>query len=634
MSDSIIEKEIVQGAVPIGTPKAYQYDAALVEAAKATVQQGRTDIQNLAGAAVQEAEAIATALTDIYNEAIAQGTVVAPAIDKTSTITGAAADAQVVGDNIRSLDSSTFADTYYELNKTSEDFTIEDGYYATSYGKQPLSGYRLCYMVAQRDFQFYIDSTDALTLIVSIYNNGVISSANFDRIYSTSRENLPDVDHKQKVLAGQVLAISVHTGDFVCKADYKKELLNNAVVLNANQVNQVLNSIDPPLNSVFGNYQLYELLTKNSDVFTVEDGYYAVNGGKVALSGYKLLYFTAQKNFDLYCDTNTLTSATALIISVYNTAIASGNNVYYLRSSNGTLPTSSNKASVTKGQILAISIYTPPSAPHDFGIYANYRPYWQLTNSVYLNDTQLNQVAGSASFNNFARSKKIAWFGDSISEMRQLPHTTGTLLSATVYDCSFRGSTIGRTYSNYNEFSFSHLVTSIVAGDFSAQWTQLEAEEQSQGRSLPWLRENLTTLESLDFSQIDYVVLLQGTNDFAIPINARAPYTTRVAEMQGYMDNAIGQLISFAPQIKFYIFSPFYRGDITEDNYHNTIADYVNAQQVVAKKYAIPFDNLLLNSRICEQNQTTYLNSADLVHPNVYGDNYLAEICAKFIGTH
>lgn len=41
---SLIEKEITQGAVLIGTPKSYQYDAALVEAAKATVQQGMTDI--------------------------------------------------------------------------------------------------------------------------------------------------------------------------------------------------------------------------------------------------------------------------------------------------------------------------------------------------------------------------------------------------------------------------------------------------------------------------------------------------------------------------------------------------------------------------------------------------------------
>lgn len=44
MNRAIIEKELTQGVVPIGTPKAYQYEQALVESAVATVQQGITDI--------------------------------------------------------------------------------------------------------------------------------------------------------------------------------------------------------------------------------------------------------------------------------------------------------------------------------------------------------------------------------------------------------------------------------------------------------------------------------------------------------------------------------------------------------------------------------------------------------------
>ena len=40
----IVEREITQGIIPIGTPKAYQYDTALVETAKATVLQGITEV--------------------------------------------------------------------------------------------------------------------------------------------------------------------------------------------------------------------------------------------------------------------------------------------------------------------------------------------------------------------------------------------------------------------------------------------------------------------------------------------------------------------------------------------------------------------------------------------------------------
>ena len=47
MSRAIIEKELTQGVVPIGTPKAYQYDTAIVETAKAEVWQGVSKINTL-----------------------------------------------------------------------------------------------------------------------------------------------------------------------------------------------------------------------------------------------------------------------------------------------------------------------------------------------------------------------------------------------------------------------------------------------------------------------------------------------------------------------------------------------------------------------------------------------------------
>ena len=46
MSRAIIEKELTQGVVPIGTPKAYQYDQSLVESAVATVRQGLVELDD------------------------------------------------------------------------------------------------------------------------------------------------------------------------------------------------------------------------------------------------------------------------------------------------------------------------------------------------------------------------------------------------------------------------------------------------------------------------------------------------------------------------------------------------------------------------------------------------------------
>ena len=62
---AIIEKELTQGVVPIGVPKAYQYDQAIVESAVATVQQGLVDIAS----ATNDGE---TSITNLGNKIINQ----------------------------------------------------------------------------------------------------------------------------------------------------------------------------------------------------------------------------------------------------------------------------------------------------------------------------------------------------------------------------------------------------------------------------------------------------------------------------------------------------------------------------------------------------------------------------------
>ena len=44
IKSDILAKELNQGIVPLGVPEAYQYDAALVEAARAAVNQGLDDV--------------------------------------------------------------------------------------------------------------------------------------------------------------------------------------------------------------------------------------------------------------------------------------------------------------------------------------------------------------------------------------------------------------------------------------------------------------------------------------------------------------------------------------------------------------------------------------------------------------
>lgn len=394
----------------------------------------------------------------------------------------------------------------------------------------------------------------------------------------------------------------------------------------------------------------FQALHKDSDVFTTEEGYMATSYGKVTGAGYVLCYMTATKDFDFYASEDMLARRRSTIISIYSGEITAANFLitYRLTTSENTMPTIQNKAHISKGQTFAISVYTPSSNPGDFDIYANYE-LCLLNNNIVLNENQIQQVldevpSNTAKFTNFADAKTIAWFGDSISQLRQLPHITGNLLSATVYDCSIKGSTIGRTYTNYDDFSFSNLVTSIISGDFTAQDNELAAYENEiipstgQPRGPQYdIRENLANLKNVDFTTLDYLVLLSGTNDFGITsVHAGEGYSNKVSEMQAKLEDALSRFITAFPAVKIFIISPPFRATPTVDYYGNTLADYVNAEGQAAEKFAIPFCNLLTTSRICDQNKTTYMLSDGgvYVHPNDYGDAWLAELCAKFIATH
>ncbi|WP_303838909.1 SGNH/GDSL hydrolase family protein [Selenomonas ruminantium] len=160
IKSDILAKELNQGIVPLGVPKAYQYDAALVEAARAAVNQGIDDVAEAGATAVTSVKvqeststtnintlgdkilaqmkhgygypftaATAAAMADTTKIYVYTGSetgytngdwyywngtawtsggvynATALETDKTLTVSGAAADAEVVGDDIKSIKS-------------------------------------------------------------------------------------------------------------------------------------------------------------------------------------------------------------------------------------------------------------------------------------------------------------------------------------------------------------------------------------------------------------------------------------------------------------------------------------------------------------------------------------------------
>lgn len=217
-----------------------------------------------------------------------------------------------------------------------------------------------------------------------------------------------------------------------------------------------------------------------------------------------------------------------------------------------------------------------------------------------------------------------AWFGDSLSQLKELPNIVADLLNVKVYDCTFAGAPL--TYgdpSKYQPTGFMSLCSQIVAGDFTPLSDALDAQEAA-GTNVTEKRQHLATLEALDFSTVTDIVLLAGTNDFD---NDYVNATNFVSGFSG----ALTTLLTAYPHLMVYVISPPWRGDKTEGvTTIPTMEDIVNLEKGVADNFCLPWYDLYHRSGINALTATEYLTN-DLLHPSDAGDALLANKCAKFI---
>lgn len=226
----------------------------------------------------------------------------------------------------------------------------------------------------------------------------------------------------------------------------------------------------------------------------------------------------------------------------------------------------------------------------------------------------------------FMREMKVAWFGDSISQLQLLPHRVAEYMGITVNDCSFTGAPLTYGTDAYQGTGFMSLSSQIVNNDF----TELERALSNQGTISEDKRGNADRLKGLNFNKITDIVVMAGTNDIN---NDYVTTSTDLTKFKNGMRTAINTMQTAYPQINLYFISNPYRGDITPtnpDKHGHSLIDIINAEKEVCEEYNIPYYDLYHNSGI-NDNTIGYFLMNDKLHQNENGDVLMAKKIAKWL---
>lgn len=204
------------------------------------------------------------------------------------------------------------------------------------------------------------------------------------------------------------------------------------------------------------------------------------------------------------------------------------------------------------------------------------------------------------------------------------------------YNVGFSGTTWTDHGSTKNTpFSMNRLVDSICAEDFSLQEAQIANCSDTY-------KERFETLKSIDFSEVDYITIFYGTNDWnsgkyltsAEDPNTENKQRTNVEDSIKY---CISKLKEKFPHIEIVVISPYWlyfdgvNPDTTPNKNGVYLEDYVDyiasvaSTQDVAKVINLYRELNIINM----ENYLYYLY--DGVHPNNRMSNILASVVINVI---
>ena len=244
--------------------------------------------------------------------------------------------------------------------------------------------------------------------------------------------------------------------------------------------------------------------------------------------------------------------------------------------------------------------------------------------------------------------KKIVCFGDSITGNFKAPDDYPSMIAeytgATVYNAGFGGCSMADNGQARRAYSMCRLADSIATGDWTLQENSgvtIDYAVVSQdgtryvGSGTDYVASRLAMLEGIDWSDIDYITIAYGTNDWSSDYlldNENNLYDTTT--YLGALRYSIETILTAYPNIKIIPITPIWRwwdtgtgagayGDT--DTVANRISGYKLSQfadgliTASATLYHIKAVDMYYGSGFNKYNRYQYFFTNDGTHPKPYG---------------
>lgn len=264
-----------------------------------------------------------------------------------------------------------------------------------------------------------------------------------------------------------------------------------------------------------------------------------------------------------------------------------------------------------------------------------------VTYDVRATDIISNRIESLESVAGRFIGKKIVCFGDSIfanfQEPYDIPSMLETLTGATVYNAAFGGCCMSDNDQTRKLFTMCRLADAIVAGDFTAQKNSGVSITYA-GTSINYVPDRLAMMESINWSEIDYITISYGTNDwnsnYALD-NENDPDDTTT--YLGAFRYSVEKLLTAYPNIKILPITPLWRfwdtntglpsevqGDYIDSNTYAKgtgykLWEYGDALIEAAKDYQIPVFDIYHVCMMNKFNRHQYFETTDGTHPKLEG---------------